>query len=1669
MALETGVDIKIEVSGEKLLKQAFDSVRLAAKGLESQGVSLDRVLSKLTSSELKTAETYRKSSDTFRGLQKETVNLARQYEFLSKFSGITAKEARMLALAQDDLIKKSKELNIHGAARTTYIESQNKKIVEQIRLNNQLKNSIDSLTGSSIASGKVIQNVPNQVNRMNNSFTGLGLNLKQLLPTLGGIGLTGVLTTVGITALRTADTMSLLRSRINLVKDASEDFNEVYRRLVDTAINNRSSLQDTATLYVRLTPALRAAGVEASAATKVIDSFQKTLLISGATTRETSSAILQFSQAMAAGRLNGDEFRSISEAAPEFLRAFSRATGVAAGALKELAADGKLTTEVITAAMVIMNDELTRTAANIELTFSQSMTILSTRLSEFVDRANQATGATAALAGFTTDLSDIVKELNTSFSLLDTVSVNESLREMSPEAQAIGYIFETLAVVFLNTGFVLKTLVDTAVTGARQFKALVTGDLDGALKLGDEYNQRAKEGAAFVEKLSNALVGATQRAAQARSELVQTRQSLLDMGYSASEMSGSLDGGSDSTKFLSKEMQDALAIIEKFKKGLSSSGKEAEKFAKIQKRAIDSLLDNLTKLEDQYSNYGGKIDDVERSEREIVKAFESGITSAAQYTEQIIRLSRVRQARSEIEYAEAQAQAAVEMNKVLEASDKQTEAYKDQVAEIEEQILKVGKQEKALLALELAKIDDIIATKQQKIEMNSFGDANDTLIGQYKEQIVELEKLKKAKSKLYETQEAQKVIEANAKIAKQLEDDIVRAFEKSFLEGADLAEGLKNAIKATFAKEVFRIFVQPVVGGLVSTFSGIFGGGGSDGSGSGTGGIGGLVSGGGSIFDSLGSFGSGFGTDAGTFADGFLAIGDKIANTFGDSALSDAIINNSELLGKVSAGLAAVGTGLSVFDSLKNGQYGSAIGEGLGYAFGGSIGGAVGKFLGGFVDKIFGFGGGKISATALPASFGQNVVANLNEQYSNIVSSLGGTALTGVSFGAGGNTGRQGQNPNFTIGASIGGRGVFNSANTREGQADGLFLSGEIALNEANLADQSLRALFSVLKETDFADNIDAVIDSVDTFGDSFEKLQMALADAQLLKTINEEFPKLGGALATLAGQSIETVKTFVLLAGGFENLKNLQNAYISAIYSEEEKLALATQNLETAFEALGISVPATTAEYKALVDAQNLTTVEGQATYVALLQLAGAFKEVKDAQQQALEEQIAEQERLLEEQQRAAEEAAEALRELAEAYDEVRKKTQDYISEITNGALSSLERNAKDIAEVMNQIGSEQDAMERIALEGELSDLIFERYQLEKQQIEELQAVISEVFSSIQSEAESVNQARDAILGVQTTTGSRQSIAQRISQATGGVAFNATAAQANLTAEVERFKTSSLNAVSVLGKLREETVRYYEQQKALSELMKGTASSIRASISQVQFADLTPQQQLQNLEAQFASLYATALTSSGSTLADTGTQLQALIGPLLEKASEIYASGPEFQRIKELVLGQAGTVADKLDALAPENYQQESLSLLDQIDQSLIGLKTQADLANQALIASLETASDRAVAALNNLMLGLLGPQVPVTTQPVTQPALNAPVATLASAEFSGNSATTGGSFGAIVDELKALREDVKNSGDIQIKVVTTDGRVLVDETLTQIKNRSKRGELVIFADGVK
>ena len=1369
MALETGVKINLEVKGEQLLKQAFESVAIAAKGLESQGLNLSKTLKSLEGAEKEAINTYAKSSSSLKSLQKESTQLARQYEFMAKFTGVSAREAKFLASVQEDLINKAKELNYRGKVKTNFIDAENKKIVEQIRLNNQLANSIgevskktaeasrktkpqgqgdqmvalyranemqkqaalektlqselkaaqrklqveagtgdqmvalyranemqkqaalqktasvqQSLTerqlrqvtselrnvqqqaeltakglskvtangviklqGLGATQGQVeqfiklrseIEKLDPAIKKTSVSLSGMSGIIRQIIPVVGGLGLGAVLSQTAIAFIRTADSMSLLKNRMKLTLNETQNFDAVYKNLVQTSINNRTSITDTVTLFTRLNAALEGTGTSTAQVNTTVDSFQKTLLISGASVRETSSAVLQFSQALAAGKLNGDEFRSISEAAPEFLRTFSKATGVAAGSLKDLAADGVITRDVIVAAMTVMNTELSKTAQGIDLTFGQSLQILGTRLSVFVDELNSATGFTSALADATFDLSEIVKGASEFIAenkevIATFVSVlSDGVRIVT----AVGLAYAGLKVSTLALAGATGTL--GIVTKAATFATTTYSSVLFAYALTGSAATTAT--IAFTTAI-RALVASTGIGLLAVI-LGSVGLALYDYISASDEAKESSDNLTDSMKLQKEEIEKAQVILNNFGITYGAAGGAAGEYRKKTQELTDAYIrqkvgaeglflieKNLLELKKtQVEAEARRITVSEKATADNLRQVQGLIATSNAIADQLGVLELIEQARKESEASKLSSKASEKVQKDLkkeaEAAKEAAEAYANlgyedlfkerdkhldgilkNVDGITSEIKSLKEQADALLLSKDALREKDLATIETALSSAEFALTEElakkettALTFALQDQIEKLKELKDAKKGLFtaeDQKEAQeqikKTTENTVKEFQKIQDDIAKSITDAIAGGGQKG---KDILKNMFKAQVFRIFIEPQVRNVVGSISGALGVPGA----SGTLDVN-------SIAGSLGALSTGGGLG--------LALNSafKMAGEFSQSAY--AFTQVGQQFAGVASGLGQLAPYAGAIASVLQGDIKGGLGSAAGTYIGGAIAGPIGAAIGSFLGSKLG-GGGKISASTIDPSNFTEVKKALLEQYKNTVASLGGAVNDAVRFNVYGNTGRQGQNSNFTAFANVGNRSVFSSFDTAEGQADGLFLSGEVALNDKNLADQSLRALFSVLKETDFADNIDAVIRSANTFGDSFEKLNGILSDAQLLNTINTEFPKLGGVLATLANQSIETVKTFVALAGGVENLGNLQSAYIQAIYSEEEKLEIATDNLNKAFASLNLSVPNSTSAFRDLVESQNLSTVQGQATYLALLQVAGAFAEITKA-----------------------------------------------------------------------------------------------------------------------------------------------------------------------------------------------------------------------------------------------------------------------------------------------------------------------------------------------------------------------------------------------------------------------------------------------------------------------
>lgn len=123
------------------------------------------------------------------------------------------------------------------------------------------------------------------------------------------------------------------------------------------------------------------------------ETMQKAFKISGASTSEATNAMYQLNQAMASGRLQGDEYRSIIENAPLLADAIAEYCGVSRGELKELSSDGEISAEVIKGAVFKMASDVEEQFAEMPMTFSDAWTSIKNTATNRAQEVMQAVNA----------------------------------------------------------------------------------------------------------------------------------------------------------------------------------------------------------------------------------------------------------------------------------------------------------------------------------------------------------------------------------------------------------------------------------------------------------------------------------------------------------------------------------------------------------------------------------------------------------------------------------------------------------------------------------------------------------------------------------------------------------------------------------------------------------------------------------------------------------------------------------------------------------------------------------------------------------------------------------------------------------------------------------------------------------------------------------------------------------------------------------------------------------------------------------------------------------------------------------------------------------------------------------------------------------------------------
>ncbi|ECC7920090.1 tape measure protein [Salmonella enterica] len=180
-----------------------------------------------------------------------------------------------------------------------------------------------------------------------------------------------------------ADAWTELNNKLANALRPNEELVDVTERVFNITQQTRSSLEATASLYARLERATRQYGTSAQDLVKLTTIINQGFVVSGATAEEAENAIIQLSQGLASGALRGEEFNSVNENGNRLIIALADSLGVTIGQMRQLAAEGKLTTDVVVNGLLSQGASIGLEFAKTTTTISQAMQIAGNNITKF--------------------------------------------------------------------------------------------------------------------------------------------------------------------------------------------------------------------------------------------------------------------------------------------------------------------------------------------------------------------------------------------------------------------------------------------------------------------------------------------------------------------------------------------------------------------------------------------------------------------------------------------------------------------------------------------------------------------------------------------------------------------------------------------------------------------------------------------------------------------------------------------------------------------------------------------------------------------------------------------------------------------------------------------------------------------------------------------------------------------------------------------------------------------------------------------------------------------------------------------------------------------------------------------------------------------------------------
>ena len=202
-----------------------------------------------------------------------------------------------------------------------------------------------------------------------------------------------------------SDNLTNANNKLVLVSKNVNDLTKAQDELYQVSQRTRQGYKETVDLYSNLATSMQDMGKSQSEIIRTVETVNKAISISGSNAQQSAAAIMQLGQAFGSGQLSGDELNSLKENAQGLAKAIAQGMGVSIGQLKQLGADGKITSEVLAKALEKVADSVDKKFGNMTVNLEQGFGTVTNSLSTMTGEFLNATGASTSLANTFIDIS----------------------------------------------------------------------------------------------------------------------------------------------------------------------------------------------------------------------------------------------------------------------------------------------------------------------------------------------------------------------------------------------------------------------------------------------------------------------------------------------------------------------------------------------------------------------------------------------------------------------------------------------------------------------------------------------------------------------------------------------------------------------------------------------------------------------------------------------------------------------------------------------------------------------------------------------------------------------------------------------------------------------------------------------------------------------------------------------------------------------------------------------------------------------------------------------------------------------------------------------------------------------------------------------------------------